>query len=99
MENRRAHVRHDISIPVLLLLDGREVEAKTQNIGLGGMYILTSEPLPYGAKLKVRFRLPAHKEEALVEVTVRWKQPDGVGVQFGSLRAVEVWALNQLFKK
>ena len=37
-------------------------------------------------------------EDTDVVVTVRWKTPEGLGVQFGSLRALEVWALNQLFK-
>ena len=35
---------------------------------------------------------------AVVPAVVRWQKPDGVGVQFGQLRARDVWALNQLFR-
>jgi len=48
--------------------------------------------------VKLRIRLPAMQEDSTIEMTVRWKTPDGVGLQFGSLRAIEVWGLNQLFK-
>ena len=54
--------------------------------------------LAYGTEATVRMNLPALKEPALVKVTVRWVVPEGVGLQFGSLRALEVWGLNQYFK-
>lgn len=62
------------------------------------MYLLTDSPLAYGTRVKVQFPLPALRETAEIEATVRWGGDDGMGVQFGSLRAREVWALNQLFK-
>ena len=62
------------------------------------MFLETQEESPYGSVVKVRLRLPALKEDTECEVTVRWKVEDGIGAQFGSLRALEVWALNQLFK-
>jgi hypothetical protein len=48
--------------------------------------------------VRVVFRLASLKEDTEVDATVRWKQPDGLGLQFGSLRAIDVWGLNQLFK-
>lgn len=78
--------------------EGGEVETVTRNISLGGMYLITEAVLPYGAKVKLRFYLPALREEVTIDATVRWQKDDGIGVQFGSLRAREVWALNQLFK-
>jgi hypothetical protein len=62
------------------------------------MYLVADREIPYGTEVTVRFRLPAMKEDAHAPATVRWKKPDGIGVQFGSLRAIEVWALNQFFK-
>ena len=79
-------------------LVGTDVVMRTLNVSLGGMYLLTEAQIPYGAQVKVRFRLPALTEDTLCDGTIRWTKPDGVGVQFGSLRAIEVWALNQLFK-
>jgi len=34
-----------------------------------------------------------------VKATVRWIDAEGMGVQFETLRAIEVWALNQYFKQ
>jgi hypothetical protein len=63
------------------------------------MFLVTDKSIPYGTEVTLRFRLPAMKEDANARATVRWNKPDGVGVQFGSLRAIEVWGLNQLFKR
>lgn len=75
------------------------IECVTRNVSLGGMYLLTDTRPPYGAKVMLELYLPALKERANIEAVVRWVKEDGVGVQFGSLRAREVWALNQLFKE
>lgn len=77
--------------------DGR-IECISRNVSLGGMYLITDESLPYGTKVHLEFHLPALNEDAKLEGFVRWVKPDGIGVQFGSLRAREVWAFNQLFK-
>lgn len=63
------------------------------------MYLVTTSSLPYGTPVTLEFFLPALKEDARLTATVRWVKDDGMGVQFGSLRAREVWALNQLFKE
>ncbi|HEY8430593.1 MAG TPA: PilZ domain-containing protein, partial [Sandaracinaceae bacterium] len=64
-----------------------------------GMHLVTDARIPYGTKVQLEFFLPALREEARIEATVRWQKDGGMGVQFGSLRAREVWALNQLFKE
>jgi hypothetical protein len=78
--------------------EGGEIECVTRNISLGGMYLLTGAVVPYGTKVRLTFQLPSLRESASLDAVVRWQKDDGVGVQFGSLRAREVWALNQLFK-
>ena len=72
-------------------------EAVTRNISVGGMFIvLPGDFPPIGTELKVRVRLPALKDDTELAVTVRWTHADGIGVQFGQLRAREAWALNKL---
>jgi len=95
---RRVHERYEIQLPVVITHEGRQFDAVTHNVSLGGMYLVTTATLPYNARIQMQFRLPALKEQTVCTVTVRWKKPDGIGVQFGSLRALEVWGLNQLFK-
>lgn len=75
------------------------VTGNTINISLGGMLLAVNEPVPFGANVKVRVTLPALKEQSELPATVRWSKAGSIGVQFGSLRAKEVWALNQLFSR
>ncbi|MEM1413745.1 MAG: PilZ domain-containing protein [Myxococcota bacterium] len=98
MPGRRVHERFACELPVIVLEGERELPATASNISLGGLYVITDERLEYGTEVKVRFRVPALKEDAEPRATVRWLRDDGFGVQFGSLRALEVWALNQFFK-
>jgi len=96
---RRVHERYDLSVTVKVRHDGGEVTCQSLNISLGGMYLLSETQLAYGTKVVLSFFLAALKEDAKIDGVVRWEKPDGMGVQFGSLRARDVWALNQLFKE
>ena len=95
---RRLHERFALTLPVTVVHEGGEVHGETRNLSLGGMLVATEGPLPFGAAVKVRVTFPALREVAELEATVRWLRDGTVGLQFGSLRAKEVWALNQLFK-
>ena len=102
MTGRRVHERFDCDLVVTVLHgEGHQEELGTQaaNVSLGGLYLLTDQQLEYGSEVKLRFQLPALKEQTECAATVRWNKPDGFGVQFGSLRAIEVWALHQYFKQ
>lgn len=96
--SRRVHERYDREIPVVIIQGDREIRGTTRNISLGGMFVVTDEKLEFGSKGRVRMRLPALKEQTEVPIVIRWVTSEGIGLQFGSLRALEVWALNQLFK-
>lgn len=98
MPGRRVHERYDCDFPVTTEVDGEEVTVTATNISLGGMFCTTDMKIAYGTEVTIRFRLPALKEDTSCPMVVRWQKPDGVGFQFGSLRALEVWALNQFFK-
>ena len=98
MTGRRVHERYDRQLDVTVVHAGGEVATVSRNISLGGMYLVTETQLPYGTDVQVRFVLPALKEHVTLQAVVRWVKDDGMGVQFGSLRAREVWGLNQLFK-
>lgn len=78
---------------------GKEISAVTRNLSLGGMFIVTPEAFAFGDAVTIQVRLPTLKEDSTLEATVRWKVGDGYGVQFGSLHALDVWGLNQLFFK
>lgn len=99
MTGKRVHERFEHSLPVVLIHGGKEIPATTRNVSLGGMFVVTATHLVFGDAVQLRVRLPSLKEDSLFDATVRWKESDGFGVQFGSVRAIDVWGLNQLFKK
>lgn len=96
---RRVHERYERRLKVKVAHDDGELEAISKNISLGGMLLASEASLAYGTKVQLTFFLPALKENVTIAATVRWESPNGFGVQFGSLRAREVWAFNQLFKE
>jgi hypothetical protein len=98
-QKQRSHPRCACKIAVSLALGENTERAGTAvNIGLGGMYVECESPPPFGSTVQARFRLPSVDEDMVVDGTVRWVKSDGVGIQFGSLRARDVWALNQLLR-
>ena len=98
MSGQRVHERYPLRFTVTVLHDGEAYTTETRNVSLGGFFVELVGPIPFNAPVRVVFRLASLKEDTEVDATVRWKQPDGLGLQFGSLRAIDVWGLNQLFK-
>ncbi|MBZ0120560.1 MAG: PilZ domain-containing protein [Sandaracinaceae bacterium] len=98
MAGRRIHERYERRLKVIVSHPGGKLECVSRNISLGGILLATDSPLPYGTQVKLSMFLPALKEDAVIDGVVRWQRDEGMGVQFGSLRARDVWALNQLFK-
>lgn len=96
---RRVHERYERRLKVVVKHAEGHIECVSRNVSLGGMYLVTAHSLPYGTKVELEVFLPALKEDVSIEGIVRWEKDDGMGVQFGSLRAREVWAFNQLFKE
>ena len=101
VSGRRVHERYDCDLQVVITAKavdggapGEAIETRTLNVSLGGMYLLSEAQLPYGTEVTVSFRLPALKEDTTCDGVVRWNKPDGFGVQFGSLRAIEVWGFH-----
>ncbi len=99
MIDQRSHARFAITLEITLIFAGERYRAQTRDVSLGGMFVYTDAKLPFKADLLVELTLPALKEQSTFEATLRWHESGGVGLSFKSLRAREVWALNQMFKK
>jgi len=97
-ETKRQFDRFVVALKVAYTRDGERVEARSRDVSLGGMFIETALSLPYGTNFELAVTLPALAEPALIEATVRWVGPTGMGVQWGMLHAKETWAINQLTK-
>ncbi len=57
------------------------------------MFVSSTETLPYGAEVDVRFGRLSLGIELNLPATVRWATPLGFGLQFGRLGARETRAL------
>lgn len=98
MVDKRSHARFPVNLEVTLTHAGAQYQGQSRDVSLGGMFVYTEAKLPFGANVMVQLSLPALREGMAVEAVVRWHQEGGVGLSFKSMRAREVWALNQLFK-
>jgi Tfp pilus assembly protein PilZ len=96
---KRQFVRIDFRADVEIVVEGRSQQARTVNISQGGVFAQTSPVPQLDEKVVLRLNLPGIPETAQIACIVRWsKDPEGVGLQFENLRAIEVWALNKLLK-
>lgn len=64
------------------------------NLSLGGAFIAYRR-IPMGTRSLLRFTVPDQDVTIETEVTVRWNDDSGIGVQFDGLRARDVWALSK----
>lgn len=101
-DTRRAHDRIEVVFDVLITHAGRTIEAQCMNISQGGMFLGVDESIPIGEVITAEFRLPDHSQKISAEARVCWSEREptpGVGAKFIGLRAIEVWAINQLFRR
>jgi hypothetical protein len=69
-----------------------------KDISLGGTFIETEAPAPFGASVLVSIRLPSYREEMLLPGIVRWTKEDGMGVQFRLLGARDTRAITEIMR-
>jgi hypothetical protein len=97
VSEKRNHPRKSVVAPVGFQVgDGPRLEGRSRDASLGGMFIETLTPAPFGATILLTMRLPGLKQDVIIKSTVRWTEPDGMGVQFGLMGARETHALTQL---
>jgi uncharacterized protein (TIGR02266 family) len=104
MQHRRTDRRYDRRVPIDVTHDGATFTTETINISLGGVFVACNRALPFGARVKLRFRVPTQSEYIEAEGDIRWAESEegtvrGVGIRFDGLRAKDVWALNKYFEK
>jgi Tfp pilus assembly protein PilZ len=84
---------------VEIVVNGNSQPGRTVNISQGGILVETAPAPKLGDKVTLQIRLPGVADPSTIPCIVRWsKEPDGAGLQFETLRAIEVWALNKLLK-
>ena len=100
MEDKRVHPRVLVGSPVSCeVRDGAAFEGVAKDISIGGMFVESTEVVPFGTEVTIVGRFAGTKGDLRLPAIVRWAKPDGFGVQFGSLGARETHAISQLLKR
>jgi len=100
VEDKRVHPRVTVDTPVSCeVRAGVPFAGLAKDISIGGMFIQSTEVVPFGTEITIVARFAGTKAELRLPAIVRWAKPDGFGVQFGSLGARETHAISQLLKR
>ncbi len=67
-----------------------------KDISVGGLFVETFFPPAIGSNITLRVCLPGLPDEVVVPGIVRWRRPEGMGVQFGAMGAREMRAIGDL---
>jgi type IV pilus assembly protein PilZ len=100
VDKRRTH-RTPLGAPVLYRRKG-DADAspgRARDISVGGVFVETATPFPFGTEIIVHVHLPGQKDELALQGLVRWTGADGMGLQFGLLGARETHAITELVQK
>ncbi len=98
MQEKRVHPRVEVDIDVVCeRKDGPAISGIAKDISLGGMFVESSEELPFGTQLTIVGQLP--DGAVRLSSVVRWNKPGGFGVQFGLLGARETHVIAKLLKR
>jgi PilZ domain-containing protein len=100
VEDKRVHPRVLVGAPVSCeVRDGATFIGVAKDISIGGMFVESTEVVPFGTEVTIVARFAGTKADVRLPAIVRWAKPDGFGVQFGSLGARETHAISQLLKR
>ena len=104
--------RNDHRVPIQLLVDyksdGHFLFDFCRDLGTGGVFIETTQPLPTGAKIDLTFTIPDSKETLKTSGTVIWSQAPvpfrsdvnvGMGVQFSKFNESQRKTLDQFISR
>lgn len=93
---RRRYPRVRVNLPVTVEIDGGEpFEGHLQDLSVGGAFVAAEASPKVGTKLGLTVDMPDGKP-LVVDATVRWTKPDGLGVQFGLMGVRETYAVTEL---
>jgi hypothetical protein len=99
LAEKRLHPRATVELPLSCeTAAGAIITGVARDLGIGGMFVESSEPPAYAAEIVVVTRLPGMKTDSRLPAIVRWLTDRGFGVQFGALGARDTFAISALLK-
>ena len=89
----RSSLRRPVSLSTTMVVAGVEHAGTIIDLSIGGARIVCDARWISGAQLAIAFSVPKVSDVIEVEAIVRWSDSVALGVQFGALRARDMWAL------
>ena len=101
MIEQRRHARVPLDRQVSFSVKGEtgDRDGLAKDIALGGMFIETGTPAPFGGRVIIHVELPGQHGTVSLPGVVRWVRDGGMGVQFGLLGAVETHTITEISRK
>lgn len=103
MSRYRQHARHEITLPVQIIVDGERHHGWMHDLSIGGLRFereVGSPELCTGNRVTLEFSLPELAAPVRTTVVIRWLDqgnPRIVGAQFvPGLRAMQAWAIDRM---
>ena len=97
VEQRRSHRSPlDAVVRVQRKAGDESTSGHARDVSVGGMFVETASPFPFGTDVIVHLSLPGYKDELVMPAVVRWTGQDGMGLQFRLLGARETHALTEI---
>ncbi|MBK8213850.1 MAG: PilZ domain-containing protein [Myxococcales bacterium] len=95
---QRRHNRAELDVPLTFVVKGKteSYDGRARDVSVGGMFIETTTPAPFGSEVVISVRLPGGGEMSQLPARVRWGRGGGMGVQFGLLGAKETHLITEL---
>jgi uncharacterized protein (TIGR02266 family) len=97
--DRRTELRVPLETDVTIGGEGRVMTGLSSDISMGGMFVATFVPMPLGARVSLRFRLPTG--QMLAAGVVRWAREGrpgiiaGMGIEFVEMSEQDQAALRR----
>lgn len=91
MQEKRQHARKPVDLPAVLAIAGDDLAAlgRCRDMSIGGVFVETDVRPPFGTKVRISISFPGSAKAIELDAIVRWNGPDGVGLQFEPMGALE----------
>ena len=98
VDEQRRHHRAELDVTLTFVLKGKSesFEGRARDASVGGMFIETLTPAPFGSEIVIAMRLPGSPDVSSFPARVRWGRSGGMGIQFGLLGAKETHLITEL---
>lgn len=98
---QRRYARAPLNSPVSFSIRGttERRDGLCKDISIGGTFVETTSPAGFNAHVIIHITLPGAAAPFAMPGVVRWVERGGMGIQFGSLGAVETHIITEICRK